>query len=403
MSADTSTRSGLPRILQVTLTLAALVVVLLGIKQVGSFVGPLFLGLNLMLVAAPLYGALTRRGVPRVLASVTTVLGVYAFLVVFIWSLWWSISVLITELPAYQGKFTDLYEQSLGLLGRFGVSETMLADQVSAIDPNKVVDVLSSLVKGVGDGLTIVAIVVTVLVFLSMDTIGLRERIMVVAELHPSVADALTGFGEGIRRYWVVTTVFGLIVAAIDVVALWIIGVPFALVWGVLSFVTNYIPNIGFLLGLIPPTLIALLDDGVPAAIAVVVVYSIANFVMQSLIQPKYAGDAVGVTPTMSFFSLLLWAWVFGPTGALLALPATLLLKSFLVDVDPAARWVNALISSRPEQALGREMPGPDDPEPFDPEPDDDDPDEPDDPDDPQGGDSGAAPEAAETHPGGSA
>lgn len=400
MSADTSTRSGLPRILQVTLTLAALVVVLLGIKQVGSFVGPLFLGLNLMLVAAPLYGALTRRGVPRVLASVTTVLGVYAFLVVFIWSLWWSISVLITELPAYQGKFTDLYEQSLGLLGRFGVSETMLADQVSAIDPNKVVDVLSSLVKGVGDGLTIVAIVVTVLVFLSMDTIGLRERIMVVAELHPSVADALTGFGEGIRRYWVVTTVFGLIVAAIDVVALWIIGVPFALVWGVLSFVTNYIPNIGFLLGLIPPTLIALLDDGVPAAIAVVVVYSIANFVMQSLIQPKYAGDAVGVTPTMSFFSLLLWAWVFGPTGALLALPATLLLKSFLVDVDPAARWVNALISSRPEQALGREMPGPDDPEPFDPEPDDDDPD---DPDDPQGGDSGAAPEAAETHPGGSA
>lgn len=343
----TSRPSGLPRILSVTLTLAAVTITLLGLRQVGSFVGPVFLGLNLMLVAAPLFSWLVRIGVPRVLASISAVLAVYAFLVVFVLSLWWSISVLVNEIPAYASKFQELYLQLLDRLQAIGVSETMLTDQVASIDKQQIVGLATDLAKGIGDGVSIMAIVVTVLVFLSMDAIDIKRRIQLVRDAHPTVADALTRFGDGVRRYWVVTTVFGLIVAVIDVVALGIIGVPFALVWGVLSFVTNYIPNIGFVLGLVPPTLIALLDKGVAAAIAVVVVYSVANFVVQAIIQPKYAGDAVGVTPTVSFLSLLLWAWVFGATGALLALPATLLLKAFLVDADPRGRWVNALIASR--------------------------------------------------------
>ena len=74
------------------------------------------------------------------------------------------------------------------------------------------------------------------------------------------MADALLDFAQSVRKYWSVTTVFGLIVAVIDFIALLIIGVPMALTWAVLAFVTNYIPNIGFLLGLIPPVLIALLE-----------------------------------------------------------------------------------------------------------------------------------------------
>ena len=136
-----------------------------------------------------------------------------------------------------------------------------------------------------------------------------------------------------------------------DVVALWILGVPLAMVWGVLAFVTNYIPNIGFVLGLVPPALFALLTGGPGDAIWVVVIYSVINLVMQSFIQPKFTGDAVGVTPTVTFISLIVWAWVLGPLGALLALPATLLLKAVLVDADPQARWANAFLASKPETA----------------------------------------------------
>lgn len=79
-----------------------------------------------------------------------------------------------------------------------------------------------------------------------------------------------------------------------------------------------------------------------------VAAYSVLNFVIQSLIQPKVTGAAVGISPTVSFLSLLLWAWVFGPLGALIAIPATLAVKALLVDSDPRLRWVNAFISADP-------------------------------------------------------
>ncbi|HAN85387.1 MAG TPA: AI-2E family transporter, partial [Micrococcus luteus] len=162
----------------------------------------------------------------------------------------------------------------------------------------------------------------------------------------PVAAHALGELDQGVRRYWVVTTVFGLIVAVLDVIALMLIGVPLALVWGVLSFLTNYVPNVGFIIGLLPPAVLGLAAGGWSDFLWVVVSYSVLNFVLQSVIQPKVAGDAIGVIPTVSFLSLLFWAWVLGPLGAILALPCTLLAKAVLIDADPNARWINALIAS---------------------------------------------------------
>ena len=134
-----------------------------------------------------------------------------------------------------------------------------------------------------------------------------------------------------------------------DGIALVIVGVPLPLVWVVLSFITNYIPNVGFFIGLIPPALLALFEKGPVASLIVIVAYCVLNFVIQSVIQPKFTGDAVGVTPVASFISLLLWTAVFGALGALLALPLTLMVKSLLLDNDHKARWVGELISSEPD------------------------------------------------------
>ncbi|HSN12073.1 MAG TPA: AI-2E family transporter [Propionibacteriaceae bacterium] len=124
---------------------------------------------------------------------------------------------------------------------------------------------------------------------------------------------------------------------------------PLAVVWAVLAFVTNYIPNIGFILGLVPAAVMGLLAKGPWGAVFVIVLYAVLNFVIQGVIQPKVAGEAVGVTSTVSFLSLLVWAVVLGPLGALLALPATLFVKALVVDADPRARWLNALIASNPK------------------------------------------------------
>jgi predicted PurR-regulated permease PerM len=118
--------------------------------------------------------------------------------------------------------------------------------------------------------------------------------------------------------------------------------------WGLLSFVTNFIPNIGFVIGVIPPALLALLEGGWGAALVVIGVYSGLNIIIQTFIQPRYVGASVGLSVEMTFLSLVVWAFLLGPLGALLAVPMTLLIRAVLIDPDPKVAWVTPLISTVP-------------------------------------------------------
>ena len=113
-----------------------------------------------------------------------------------------------------------------------------------------------------------------------------------------------------------------------------------------IAFVTNYIPNIGFVIGLAPPAVLALLEGGVGLMVAVIVVYSVINFVLQSIIQPKIVGDSVNLSVTVTFLSLIFWTFILGGVGAVLAVPLTLLARALLVDASPGTRWAGTLLSS---------------------------------------------------------
>jgi len=137
---------------------------------------------------------------------------------------------------------------------------------------------------------------------------------------------------------------FGLI----DTIALWFMGIPLAVTWGLLAFITNYIPYVGFWLAVLPPAVLALLVGGPQLLIVVVVLYLVVNFVLTSLVQPHFVGDAVGLSITVTFLALVFWGWLLGPVGAVLAVPLTLLVKAILVDSDPRAGWAAALLGSPP-------------------------------------------------------
>jgi AI-2 transport protein TqsA len=113
---------------------------------------------------------------------------------------------------------------------------------------------------------------------------------------------------------------------------------------GLLAFITNYIPNVGFIIGVIPPALLALLEGGPKLMVTVIVAYSVINLIIQSVIQPKVMADAVSLSLTLTFLSLVFWSFVIGPIGAILAIPMTLLTKALLLDVDPNTRWMSSLL-----------------------------------------------------------
>lgn len=326
------------------------VIGLVALQQIASFVTPVFLGLNLVLAVAPLMHWLVRRGVPRILAGIIGALTVYVLLIAFVLLLIWSVAMLIQELPHYSSQFGDLYASLIDWLGTFGITQDEILRQAQqAFSPSAIVSMLQGLASNIGGVAGLLTTLLVVIFFIFFDAISFEPRIDAVRRMRPNVGSALDTFSRGVGRYWVVTTLFGVIVAVLDVIALEFMQVPLALVWGVFSFLTNYIPNIGFIIGLIPPTLMALLANGPMSALLVIVVWSLINFVLQSLIQPKVAGDAVGVTPTVSFISLLVWAFALGPVGALLALPATLLVKAVLIDADPDKRWIGLLLDAKPK------------------------------------------------------
>ena len=347
---EQASESNLPPPLFGILILAGLVVAGAGLRQVSNIAGPFFLVLTVVISVYPLRSWLLTRKVPSFVASVVTLLTVYALIIVVLGSVVWSLTRLATTLPDYSAQFTSLYNQALELLASFGVSGEALRNAASSLSLSSFAGVARSALSTVTSGLSIVALIATLVFYLVFDAAGFGERVETIRQYRPRIADGLLDFAQGTRKYWIVTTIFGLIVAVLDVIALLIIGVPLAFTWGVLAFVTNYIPNIGFLLGLIPPTLIALLAGGLGPAVAVAVVYIVLNVVVQVLIQPRFTGDAVGISPTVAFLSLIFWAYLLGVLGALLAVPATKFVKSMLVDHSISGQWFGAFINSNERQ-----------------------------------------------------
>jgi predicted PurR-regulated permease PerM len=331
----------------VLLVAAATVVAVTGAKAFSGVLGPVFLALMFAIAAQPIQTRLQRRGKPAWMGMIAALAVVYAVLLGLVAALALSAAQLATALPDYSDQFSALFDQVRSLLERFDVDQDRIQHALSGFDFGKLVEVLEGALRELAGVFSNLLFVLALLLFMAFDGTTIGRRMAVVAGMRPDISHALGTFAAGTRKYLIVSTVFGLIVAVLDGVALWLLAVPFPVLWGLLSFITNYIPNIGFVIGLIPPALLALLDGGVTRMVWVIVLYCVFNVVVQSVIQPKFVGDAVGLSVTVTFLSLVFWSWVLGALGALLAIPLTLLAKALLFDIDPSTRWMDVLISDR--------------------------------------------------------
>ncbi len=346
-----SLRISLPPTLTLLLGLASVAIAIAGLKQVASIVAPTFLALTLIIAFYPVYKVM-KRFLTGPVAGLLLIVILYGVIAGLGASLGIAASRFANELgrPEYMSTFTGLIADGRTMLAQWGIAAEEIDEAIANFDLRNLTGIAKTLASTLTGLTTMMLFLLTVMIFLVMDAGGVGARIEALHRQKPDVADALVDFGNRVRKYWLVSTIFGLVVAVIDYAALVWLGVPLAMTFALLSFVTNYIPNIGFVLGLIPPAFIALLSGGVSTMVWVIVIYSVVNFVIQTILQPKFTGDAVGINASTAFLSLMVWAYVFGALGALLAIPFTLLVKSMLIDRDPNARWVNQFIASRPHE-----------------------------------------------------
>jgi predicted PurR-regulated permease PerM len=329
---------------------AATVIVLAGVQAVAWLIGPAFMALIIVIAVAPAQSWLRSHGWPGWATTIVVILLVYAIMVGLALGIIFSVARLATELPKYAATAEGLVTSATAELAALGVGPEQLAQARSSLNLGSIAGLLGSLLSSVAGLASNLVFLLALLLFLSVEAGGTGDRLASIAADRPRIAEALGHFAWGTRQYLLVTTVFGLIVAVLDSVALALMGIPLAVTWGLLSFITNYIPNVGFVIGVVPPALLALLTGGPQLMVIVIVVYCAINFVVQSIIQPRFIGDAVGLSVTVTFLALVFWAWLLGPLGAILAIPLTLLAKALLVDIDPQAKWADALLRDTPKE-----------------------------------------------------
>jgi AI-2 transport protein TqsA len=339
---------GLPRWLLVLIGLASGTVAVAGLRSIAWLIGPVFLALVVVIALSPVQTRLRRAGVPRWIATSVLLVLVWTVLLLFVGLLVVSAAELATLLPNYSENAQQLINNLVADLNDARVVQGTVSDLVRQIDYGQVVGLASGVLASLTDTASTLVLLLTAMVFVTVESSGFGRRMALVGAERPHLPVALTLFAQGTRSYLLVSTVFGAIVAVGDWIALEIIGVPAAALWGLLAFITNYVPTIGFVLGLVPPALLGLLAGGWGELLLIVIVYSLLNFVVQTLIQPRFVGDSVGLSMTVTFVALLFWGWVLGALGALLAIPLTLLVKALLVDVDPRGHWLDTLLREEP-------------------------------------------------------
>ena len=354
----------LPRGLIVLGALAAAAITIAGLRGASGILGPIFLALVLTILVHPVRTMVLERGAPAWVGTVTAMVTVYLLLLGIGAALVVAVGRFATLVPTYADDFDGLIDDIRTGLSNAGVGSDQTNDLTDSVDLSRLTGYLSDLLGNFFDALSSLSFAVALLFFMALEASMFTDRMRRALDDGGALAASLQSFARGTRTYLVVSTIFGLIVAVIDTLFLWLIDIPAPLLWGLLAFVTNYIPNIGFVIGLVPPALLALFEGGVERMLIVIAVYSVVNFVIQSIIQPKYVGDAVGLSGTITMISLVFWGWVFGALGALLAVPLTLLAKALLVDLDPPVRWTRTPTPvpeppPEPEPAADSESSGP--------------------------------------------
>ena len=339
----------MPRSVIVLLGILGVVAAGIGIKAAAGIIAPSMLALVLTIAVLPIRRWASKHGWPSWLATLTALAAAYLILLVMVVGFVVCVIKFADLLPSYATEAKDLTKNAEDGLAQLGLSTSATSDALSKLDPTKLARALGGLVSGILDGVGFLFFLVTLIFFFVVAVAGFAPRVAALQRTKPELAAAMGKFMHGSQTYLLMTALFGAIVGVLDAGALWLLGVPLPLVWGFFSFLTNFIPNIGFVIGVIPPAFLALLDDGWKGLLLVIVAYSVLNVTIQTFIQPRIVGNSVGLSAEITFMSLVVWTFLLGALGALLAVPMTLLVRAIFIDADSRASWVAPLIDAKVE------------------------------------------------------
>jgi predicted PurR-regulated permease PerM len=316
-------------------------------RAVSSILNPFFLALIVYLSAAPAQAWLMKRGVSGWLSLVVVLLSLVLVLASLLLIMAVSASQVAQTLPEYEPRVAELKESLNSWLDDRGIhiDETLA---LNVYEPDRLLKLAASVISEVGKVVSWSAVFLMILVFMLGYGGDIPPKLLNHLGKDSPIIARGREYARDIGRYVAITASMGFIAAAGDVILLLVIGVDFALFWGTLSFVLSFVPSIGFILSLIPPVLLALLQFGSQEALIVLVGYWLINGTTDQLLKPRVMGQGLNLSALVVTLSLFFWGWVLGPMGAILAVPLTLTVKKLILEVTDDTQWIADVLGSLP-------------------------------------------------------
>ncbi|MBT8118450.1 MAG: AI-2E family transporter [Gammaproteobacteria bacterium] len=324
---------------------AALVIIIAGMKQAAPLLVPFLLSIFIAVISFPLMSRLQQSGISKGLSLTVVMLLVISIGIGLTLLVGSSLTDFSRSLPDYQQKITAEWGQVIVWLQDHGIS---VADKLRAIaDPAAAMGLISSILKGFGNVLTNSFLIILMVVFLLMEAAGVTQKFLLMREQvedeESDKDDFSQVFVDKLREYMSMKTIISIITGVIIWLAMWLIGLDFPVLWGVLAFMLNFVPNIGSIIAAVPAVMLALVQLGFSSALLVMTVYIAVNVLIGSVIEPRYMGKGLGLSTLVVFVSLVFWGWVLGSVGMLLSVPLTITVKLAL-DCKPETQWLGHLL-----------------------------------------------------------
>ena len=328
---------------------ASLVLIVAGLKAMSGLLSPILLSLFIVLVTYPIMTWLKRRGFPHWLAYVTVLLIVLVLGAFFVFFFTISFEQLSDVIPNYVNQTEAQLNNLWQWLNERGVESEDIRS-LQWFQPERIIQLVLSFVSSLLGIFSNIGL--TFLIFIYM----LASAPTFAAQLRRGLGNNLPllgqfqDFAQSTTSYLAIKSWLGTLTAICQIILMWIMGVQFAVLWGVLSFLFNFVPNIGFYAALIPPVLLTLLNQGLWQAVILGVVYALINNFFDVVVAPRFLAKGLDLSVLVTFLAVIIWTWILGPIGAFMALPLTVMVKKLVLEPFPQTQLVASLLGSGDEE-----------------------------------------------------
>lgn len=332
--------------------LASLGIAVIFINTAASMINALVMALIIVLTASPVMFGLRKRGMPTWGAYIATLLVLLAVLLVFVVIVVGAGKQFLNALPEYSAQAESSRASMEAQLDAMGFGNLGLdTSAISGLfDVTQLLDFTGKFISGLLDTFSNVILIGLLIVFMLVDAAAVPSKLTGYLSAESPIILRLNRYAILVRRYIGITTIVGLVTGVLDTILFSVVGIEFAILWGIIAFLFSFIPTIGFWFALIPPVLLAYLQFGLPTALLVFIGIVLINGFAENIVKPRYMGVGLNLSFFTVFFSVVLWSAILGSLGAILAIPLTLAFKILVLEGDESSRWFFGVISDKKKQ-----------------------------------------------------